>query len=314
MPNKIKSSIMGAILGDAMGVPAEYTSRHENSLCTVKNLLGYGRFDHPTGTWSDDSSIILCTAESLCSNYDLLHLTETYCKWLFEGYWTSLGYVFDAGLTTCMALDRFQTEGKVCCGCDSEDDNGNGSLMRMLPLALYFHDENIEDFMKRVHDVSSITHSHPRTLIGCGLFSLLVQELIKNDNKEEALRSAISKTLEYYNRFDEYKKELCHYMRIFSLELLSLGEEEIPSSGYIVETLEAAIWCFMKNSSTYKILDTAINLGLETDTAGTVAGGLAGLVYGLDDVPKESIESLARKREIENLIKRFSNKISGKTK
>lgn len=314
LANKIRSSIFGAILGDAMGVPIEYTSRHENSLCSVKNLLGYGRFDHPVGTWSDDSSIILCTTESLCSGYDLNHLAETYCKWLFEGYWTALGYVFDAGLTTCLALDRLHSEGSVsCCGCDSEDDNGNGSLMRMLPAALFFHNNNFDDFMEKIHDISSLTHSHPRTIIGCGLYSLLVLELITNNNKEEALRSAVSKTLEYYNRFDQYKNELCHYMRIFSLELLSLNENEIHSSGYIVETLEAAIWCFIKNDSTYQILHSATNLGLETDTTGTVAGGLAGMVYNLDDVPQEIIQSLARKREIENLIRKFSDIVISNT-
>ena len=115
--------------------------------------------------------------------------------------------------------------------------------------------------------------------------------------------------LEYYNKYPEFKKELCQYIRILSFELLTLEEQEIRSSGYIVDTLEAAFWCFLKNESTSTTLLSAVNLGLDTDTTGTVAGGLAGVQYGLDDIPENWLNSLARKEEIDQLVNQFTSTI-----
>jgi ADP-ribosylglycohydrolase len=305
---KIKSSITAAIVGDALGVPVEFTPRSELSLCSVKNMLGYGRYDQPQGTWSDDSSMILCTVESLSKGYDIEDIGKLFCKWLFESYWTPAGYVFDAGLTTFISLDRIQTEGlsALKSGCNSEDDNGNGSLMRILPAALYFHGEATDLFLSRIHDISGITHSHPRACIGCGIYSLLVRELLFTDNKNEALRSAVSKALEYYNNKAEFKDELTHFMRVLSFEVPNLEENDIGSTGYIIDTLEAAIWCFMRYNSTDSILLAAVNLGLDTDTTGTVAGGLAGLTHGTSEIPEHWLNSIARKLEIDKVVEDFS--------
>lgn len=308
---KIYSSIIAAIIGDSLGVPAEFSSQQELSLCAVKNMFGYGRYDHPQGTWSDDSAMILCTIESLCKGYDIEMLAHTFCKWLFEAHWTATGVVFDAGIATVVALDQIRTEGKSAreSGSKLEQDNGNGSLMRILPAALFFHKLPLNDFLERIHEVSSITHAHPRALIGCGLYSLLIRELLKNNDKIAALHSAVALALEYYNRYPEFKNELCQYIRILSFELLTLEEQEIRSSGYIVDTLEAAFWCFLKNKSTSTTLLSAVNLGLDTDTTGTVAGGLAGVQYGLDDIPENWLDSLARKEEIDQLVSQFTSTI-----
>jgi ADP-ribosylglycohydrolase len=113
--DKIKASITTAIFGDAMGVPVESEVQIDNSLCSVKNMLGYGRFDQPQGTWSDDSAMILCTIDSLVNGYDIEHIGKTFCRWLFDSYWTANGLVFDSGLTTFFALDRIRTEGAMIC-------------------------------------------------------------------------------------------------------------------------------------------------------------------------------------------------------
>lgn len=306
---KIISAVTSAVVGDALGVPVEFTSRSDLSLCAVKNMLGYGRYDQPQGTWSDDSSMILCTIESLCKGYDIEDIGKTFCKWLFEAHWTPAGYVFDSGLTTFMALDKIVTEGISArkSGCDSEDDNGNGSLMRILPAALFFLGEPTNFFLDRIHEISSITHSHPRSCVGCGIYSLFIRELLFTDNKNEALRSSVSKALDYYNKNDLYKNELIHYKRILSFEVPILEESEIGSTGYIVDTLEAAIWCFMRYHSTESILLAAVNLGLDTDTTGTVAGGLAGIVHGLSSIPGNWLKSIARKAEIDNLTGNFAD-------
>jgi len=309
---KVRSSILAAIVGDALGVPVEFTPRQELSLCAVKNMLGYGRYDQPQGTWSDDSSMILCTIESLSKGYNLEDLGQTFCKWLFEGHWTASGIVFDAGITTVTALDRIRSEHSSAreSGSKNEHENGNGSLMRILPAALYFHTLSTEEFLQRIHEISSITHAHSRALIGCGIYSLLLRELLKTDDKTLAFRNAVSESLKYYGSTPEFKHEISSYIRILSFEIMNLEEQDISSSGYIIDTLEAAIWCFLKNNGTKETLLSAVNLGLDTDTTGTVAGGLAGIRYGLSDIPSEWLDSLSRKQEIETLSDSFASLIS----
>ena len=314
LQQKIASSLQVAIVGDALGVPVESTPRHELSLCSVKNMLGYGRYDHPQGTWSDDSSMMFCTMESLLrGTYDLEDLGKTFCQWIFDAHWTPDGYVFDAGLTTFLALDRIRNAGVSAreSGGKTEEDNGNGSLMRILPAALYFHNEASETFLNRIHEISAVTHAHPRSLIGCGIYSLLIKKLLLTDDKEEALRLAAADATEYYSRVPLFKSELVHYLRILSLEIPHLSEIDINSSGYIIDTLEASIWCFFRHASSYEIILSAVNLGLDTDTTGVVAGGLAGLLYGTESIPHDWISSLARQDEIVSLISRFAQHVAG---
>jgi len=305
--NKVNSSIYAGIVGDALGVPVQFSTRQELTLCSVKNMLGYGRYDQPEGTWSDDTSMILCTMESLSKGYDTEDMGKCFCKWLFDAHWTPCGYVFDAGLTTFMSLDNIRTEGKSAriSGCKSPDDNGNGSLMRILPAALYFHNLDTPSFLERIHEISGITHAHPRALVGCGIYSLLVKALLSTDDKEEAYRMAVKDALGFYNSRQDFKKDLAHFMRVLSCQIPKLGEDDISSSGYIVDTLEAGVWCFMRHDDTRSVLLSAVNLGLDTDTTGTVAGGLAGISYGLDTIPKPWLDSLARKDEIDRLIAEF---------
>jgi ADP-ribosylglycohydrolase len=251
--------------------------------------------------------------ESLCLGYSPDNLAQIFCKWLFEAYWTASGAVFDAGITTVVALDRIKTEGisALQSGSKYEHDNGNGSLMRILPAALYFSNEPTEFFLERIHEISAITHAHPRTLVGCGIYSLLVKQLLVTDDKFEALRNAVTQALDYYNCHAEFKNELSNYLRVISFQLTTLEESDICSSGYIVDTLEAALWCFLKNDTTESVLLSAVNLGLDTDTTGTVAGGLAGIVYGLNGVPHEWIESLSLKTKIQKLTDNFADIIAG---
>jgi len=304
---KISASLYAAIIGDALGVPVESSSRQQLALASVKNMLGYGRYDQPEGTWSDDSSMILCTMESLCGGYNIDDLGAIFCKWLFEGYWTPTGFVFDAGLTTFMALESIRSDRKSArsSGCTSEDDNGNGSLMRILPAALYFAAETPHTFLHYIHEISAITHAHPRAKIGCGIYSLLIRALLNQDDKNDAYRRAVADALACYEPDETLKPELKHYARILSHQLPALKIDDIRSSGYVVHTLEAAVWCFLRNDDTKGCLLDAVNLGLDTDTTGTVAGGLAGLYYGIDSLPAEWIAKLARKDEIDACIARF---------
>jgi|WetSurMetagenome_2_1015567.scaffolds.fasta_scaffold00462_18 ADP-ribosyl-[dinitrogen reductase] hydrolase len=304
---KMKSALMAGILGDALGVPVESATRQQLALCSVKNMLGYGRYDQPEGTWSDDAALTLCTMESLIGGYDVESMGNLFSRWLFESYWTATGFVFDAGLTTYLALDRIKNGGAsaVTSGGNSEDDNGNGSLMRMLPVALYFRTRPTAEFLGRVHDISAVTHAHPRSKMGCGFYCLFIRELLSGHDKAAAYKNAVSHALAFYSGVPAFKCELQHFMRIISHELPGLPEDEIRSSGYIVDTLEAALWCTLRHDDTKDILLSAVNLGLDTDTTGMVAGGLAGMIHGLASVPDDWLRSVARKDDIEKLIERF---------
>jgi len=178
--------------------------------------------------------------------------------------------------------------------------------MRILPAALYFHREETDDFLRHIHEVSSITHAHPRSLLGCGIYALFVRELLATDDKMKALRAATTKTLAFYENHPDFSTELSNFMRILSLSIHECEESEINSSGYIVDTLEASIWCFFRHDTSRDIILAAVNLGLDTDTTGVVAGGLAGLCHGTDSIPTEWIESLALKNEIRDILNRFS--------
>jgi ADP-ribosyl-[dinitrogen reductase] hydrolase len=308
MQEKIKNALYAAIVGDALGVPVESSTRQQLALCSVKNMLGYGRWDQPEGTWSDDSSLTLCTMESLARGYDIEDIGRTFCNWLFDGHWTSTGFVFDAGLTTFLALDKIRNDkmSALESGCGGEEDIGNGSLMRMLPVSVYFRDDPIDSFLKTIHDVSAITHAHPRAKLGCGIYSLLVRELMTAKDKTEALSAAIAKAMDFYQPLPEFSGELGHFSRILSADIAGLKPDQIRSTGYLVDTLEASIWCLLNYSNTKDVLLAAVNLGMDTDTTGLVAGGIAGLHYGLDGVPTGWINSLARKKDIDAMIETFT--------
>lgn len=312
LKDKCSNSLFASIIGDALGVPVESSTRQELALSSVKNMLGYGRYDQPEGTWSDDTSMILSTMDSLNRGYDLEDMGRIFCSWLFEGKWTACGFVFDAGLTTVTALENLQsgTNSVYNSGCDTEDDNGNGSLMRMLPAALYFAGEDTDTFLKHIHEISAITHAHPRSKIGCGIYSLFIRTLLSSEDKENALLLATDEAKKYYGTDKTFKDELHHFERILSQDIGSAKKKDIYSSGYVIHTLEASLWCFMNHDNTKDILLEAVNLGLDTDTTGTVAGGLAGLYYGLSKVPEKWISTLASKDSIDELIQKFVDNLS----
>jgi ADP-ribosyl-[dinitrogen reductase] hydrolase len=310
--DKIKNALIAGIVGDALGVPVESSTRQELALCSVKNMLGYGRYDQPEGTWSDDAALTLCTMESLLKGYDIEELGKTFCRWLFEGHWTSTGFVFDSGLTTFQALDNIQSGGLSArrSGCGLEDDNGNGALMRMLPAALFFRKKNIADFLLHVHEITAITHAHARAKMGCGIYALMVRGLLEHGDTSAAYSFAVKEAIGYYGARPEFKPEKAHFIRILGGNIADLAQDDINSSGYLIDTLEASLWCLLKYRTTKDVLLAAVNLGLDTDTTGMVAGGMAGLSYGLEGVPFSWIDSLARKTEVNELISRFTDAVA----
>ena len=173
MPTTAKtlSGLMGVCVSDALGVPVEFSSRAERITSPVTKMLGYGTWNQPPGTWSDDSSLMLCLAESLCSGYAVNDIAKLFRRWYRENYWTAHGNVFDIGNTTYQAIISLEKGiPPLLAGGTGENSNGNGSLMRILPMAYLHEILTFPDLIAKVHEVSCITHAHLRSQMACGIY------------------------------------------------------------------------------------------------------------------------------------------------
>jgi ADP-ribosyl-[dinitrogen reductase] hydrolase len=301
--DRLLGGLWGAVVGDALGVPVEFTSREERTKDPVTDMRGYGTHHQPPGTWSDDSSLLLCTVDSLVHHdFDLLDMGQRFVRWYREGYWTPWGKLFDTGGTTRRAIGRLEKGiDPEIAGDDDENNNGNGSLMRILPVALRFADLPPGELLNYVNRVSSLTHRHPRSLIACGFYCLMVTELLKGSAPLEAYQNCIEVGLKAYAK-PPYLPEMAPFVKFVSARIHELPESGIGSSGYVVDTLEASVWCFLNSSSYEEAVLMAVNLGEDTDTTGCVAGGLAGCYYGVETIPKEWVHQIAIKRDIVELF------------
>ncbi|MGM3306866.1 ADP-ribosylglycohydrolase family protein [Anabaena sp. WFMT] len=309
IPAKILSGLMGVCVGDALGVPVEFTSRAERKISPVTTMLGYGTWNQPAGTWSDDSSLTLCLAECLCEGFSLLAIANSFWRWYKEGYWAAHGQVFDIGSTTRQAIMNWhQGASPLKAGGTSEKNNGNGSLMRILPMAYFYQSLNFRELIERVHQVSCITHAHIRSQMACGIYISIAIELLAGLEPKAAYLQGLSKIQPLYSG-SEYILEKPHFDRVFSGEIAKIPIEEINSGGYVVDTLEAALWCLLNTSAYAEAVLKAVNLGGDTDTTAAVTGGLAGIYHGVENIPHEWIDQIARKQDIIDLANRLAKAV-----
>lgn len=303
---KTLSGLMGLCVGDALGVPVEFTSRAERVKSPVTKMLGYGTWNQPLGTWSDDSSLTFCLAESLCRGYSLDDIANSFWRWYKTGYWTPRGELFDIGQTTHEAIMRLK-QGVLPhhAGGKVENSNGNGSLMRILPMAYCHQIWTLSELIPRVHDVSAITHGHLRSQMACGIYISIAIALLEGCNLQSAYLNGLQDIQEIYTA-RECILEKPHFSRILSGEIAHVPVEEINSGGYVIDTLEASLWCLLNTSSYPEAVLKAVNLGGDTDTTAAVTGGLAGIYYGIENIPQEWINQIARKQDIINLAERFA--------
>jgi ADP-ribosylglycohydrolase len=303
--NFIKDALLGVAVGDALGVPVEFLSRRTIQTNPVTDMRGYGTYNQPAGTWSDDSALTFCLAETLCQGYDLQTLANRFINWRQYAYWTPHGKVFDIGIATSSAI-HFLAEGvaPVMAGGITEGSNGNGSLMRILPLLFYIKDKPIVERFQCVQEVSSLTHRHIRSVMACFLYIEFARQLLTGWNKKEALLITQKEVTSFFEEkciFPPEEQELFNNV----WDCITWPEHQIKSSGYVLHTLEAATWCLF-NTETYKeAVLKAVNLGDDTDTTAAVTGGLAGLLYGWESIPREWIQSLARLNDILDLCERL---------
>lgn len=313
MSNIWKDGIWGVIVGDALGVPVEFTSREERRADPVVDMREYGTHNQPRGTWSDDSSMTLATVDSLKSigDIDYKDIMDKFGAWCLYGDYTPFGELFDIGGATTRAIVNYGRGAEpTSAGGKSESDNGNGSLMRILPICLFMYERqkkvctSEDESIYAVHTASALTHAHIRSQMACGIYYFLVKAIIeKKGSIAERMQEGINSAYIYYRRDMSNLKELDNFNRMVDLsELKDVPENEIKSSGYVVDTLEAAVWCLLNTDSFAECVLKAVNLGDDTDTVGAVAGGLAGLYYGYDNIPTDWIEVIQKREWIEELL------------
>lgn len=308
--SKTLSGLLGLCVGDALGVPVEFTSRAERIKSPVTSMQEYGTWDVPAGTWSDDSSLTFCLAECLCREFSLSYIANLFCRWYNEAYWTPHGEVFDVGNTTYAAIMRLQQGiSPLEAGGTSESSNGNGSLMRILPLAYCYKTLKFPELIERIHQVSCITHAHRRSQIACGIYISVAVNLLQEFEPQSAYFQGLQNVKAIYST-PEYTPELHYFETILSGEIANLPIDSINSGGYVIDTLEASLWCLLNSSSYAEAVLKAVNLGGDTDTTAAVTGGLAGIYYGVDNIPAAWINQIARKDDIINLAKRLEKTLS----
>lgn len=294
--NKRKRALWGFIIGDAYGVPMEFMAR---DTFKVDDMIGYGCWDVPAGTWSDDSAMTLITIEHLINDTSLADLKQAFCDWAYRGYWTYNDEPsFDVGLTISEVLNRWEKNGPFEQAKTDEKSNGNGALMRILPIALYSYKRSIEE--RYVKDYATLTHGHIRSTLCCMHYTYVVHHLMDGMTVAQSLENANQQLRSLLN---DYPNEKPHFERIFSISALT--RDDINSNGYVIHTLEAVYWSMLNSSSYYDTIFNAVHLGGDTDTVAAIAGGLAGIYYDELNVPEDWMELIPKRDDIDKLLDRF---------
>lgn len=316
--DRLKSSMIGFIIGDALGVPVEFIPRERLLLKPVKDMFGYGTHNQPEGTWSDDTSMMLCTIESL-NNFVKNHsdkisskdefikiLASSFLNWFDNAHLTPHGKVFDFGNSTANAMYELRKGVDPYNSGDNKiNSNGNGSLMRILPFVFCMRDIDKNKRFEYINKISSITHSHILSVMCCFYYVEFGILLLETKDKYKAYDSLKENLKMFFKSLSIDENEINKLSKLLNNDIYKLSEEDIFGDGYVLHSLEAAVWCLMTTDNFKDSLLKAVNLGLDTDTVGALTGGLAGLIYNLDELPSEWVEKLALKTKIFNLLDEY---------
>lgn len=317
-----RSMLLGVALGDALGVPVEFEPRSVRQQDPVTGMRAYGTHNQPAGTWSDDASLTFCLAEAMADGVTgevfMNFVADNFLRWFRRNWWTAHGRKFDVGITTADSLKRVERQTYLMeiplteAGLRGERDNGNGALMRILPLHFYLThtpgQEAVE--FQLVRNVASITHGHIRSTAACWLYLAVARWLMDGNSPAQAYARLCQAGPAMLARQGVSKEEIDHFAPLLAGDLAAWPPERVRSSGYVLHTLEAAIWCMLVQDSFAATVLAAVNLGEDTDTTAAVAGGLAGLYYGEASFPAEWLVVLARREDIEDLAARMSSALA----
>lgn len=306
----IRDGIYGVAVGDMIGLPVEFMRREALDENPVTGPLEHGSHDQPLGAWSDDTSQTLALADALSKPFSLRTIAENLLAWQMDKKWTSHGYLFDIGQRTLIAfydlrriIESGDYEALELLHLEANPNtNGNGSLMRTLPLYFYLKDKGIEENFQTIWQVSALTHPHIRAALACLFYLIMLDELSREDaTPKAAYRSTQNRMREFISKDHEAKLEAPHFSRLLDYDISDLTREEIRSSGYVIETLEASLWCLLTTTSFEEAVLKAVNLGGDTDTVGSVTGGMAGIFYGYESIPEDWITVLPNREMVDKI-------------
>ena len=310
---QIKAVVLGHAVADALGVPVEFCNREVLDRAPVTEMRGYGSHPVPLGTWSDDTSMAIAALDALATwGIDHAAVADAFYQWYRKAKYTATGEVFDVGGTCARVISNYEAiayaKGDTPClpigfdatrlGEGTVDANGNGSLMRIYPFVLYAAGQGMSDGARDalIDDASALTHAHPRSKLACRIYALLLSDLLARPQKKTA-HAALLRAKAAFGK----EAEAPTYHRLWSGDLANIPRNGIKSSGYVVDTLEAAVWCLLTTDSYAACVLQAVNLGQDTDTVAAVAGALAGALYGLGAIPTPWLDTLQRRPYLESL-------------
>jgi ADP-ribosyl-[dinitrogen reductase] hydrolase len=282
--------LLGLAVGDAVGATLEFARRDERP--PLMDMVGGGPFRLEPGEWTDDTSMALCLADSLiaCEGLDQNDLTERFVSWWRNGQNSHNGRCFDIGIATRQALMRFGRSGNPVAGSTDPNTAGNGSIMRLAPVALRWSADPARA-VEAARAQSLTTHGAPAAVEGCALLAEILVEAISAGDKTTALRHRTSTEPSI--------------AQIGAGSWRGKPRNAIRSSGYVVHTLEAALWCVDRAADFREAVLLAANLADDADTVAAVTGQIAGAVWGRSAIPREWLDRLAWREEIENRAARL---------
>ena len=296
--DRFRGALLGLAVGDAVGTTVEFRPR--GSFPPLTDMIGGGPFRLTAGQWTDDTSMALCLATSLVerNGFDAHDQMDRYCRWAQTGYLSSTGTCFDIGNTTASALRRFQQTGEPFAGSEDPHRAGNGSIMRLAPIPMFFFPD-LDAVETRAAKSSRTTHAAVECVDACRLFSRIICRALLGSTKDEVAHG-----------------DSASFLGAERIAVIARGAYEgkpaatIRGSGYVVESLEAALWCFMKTDSFEAAILRAANLGDDADTTAAVCGQVAGAYYGESQIPAGWLQKLALRSEIAELADRLWQRVT----
>lgn len=279
--DRFRGCLAGLAVGDALGTAVEFKPR--GTFPPLTDMLGGGFFRLAPGQWTDDTSMALCLGTSLleCNGFDPGDQMRRYLRWVQQGYLSSTGRFVDVGLTVASALARFEQTGDPFSGPTEDDTAGNGCIMRLAPVPLFYHPDR-EAIWRYAAESARTTHGAAECLDACRLFGDILHRALAGQSKQDVLFGAPFRPV-----------ESPRLRAIAEGSFAAKDESQVVGSGYVVHSLEAALWCFMAEDGFDAVVLRAANLGDDADTTAAIAGQLAGAFYGASGIRTSWLEKLA---------------------
>ena len=303
--SQIRDSFLGFIVGDAFGVPYEGYQRQNLKKEKIGEMVGYKTHNEPPGSWSDDTSMTLATMDSVINNngYDYEDIMKNFCCWYSNGEYTASGKLFDIGKITRTAILSYRSDENIKkCGQGNINDNGNGSLSRMLPIAVYTYYKSMSDdeTYEIVKNCSSLTHSHKVAVLGCFIYVKFMQYIFSGKSIREAYEATIK-----YRHYVEYAgiRATSYYVKLLTKNIDKMNADDISTSGFILDTLQAVFWVALNSRSYEESIINSVKLGRDADTTCALVGSITGFVYG--DIPDRWTDKIKKKDYILDMIDKY---------